>query len=204
MNNQFDETKRVNSNQNVNIEYSIDDENAPQSDVDVAAKIDEPKTKIAEIEVAKTTGATPIIPDEIVDDQTVDDEVVEDKTVGANAVGDDAERAMRVMSRRSFLWSALAIGATYGGVNWIQTRRKVDGLPWPLRQSHEMNTQISQEFFSSTRLAPTFSKTQISAPRINGDIGLTDFSFDAEKWKLKVRGLSSGDELSLSLADIKK
>ena len=116
---------------------------------------------------------------------------------------DDVERQMRTMSRRSFLWGALAVGAGFGGLGWVNTRRKVDGLPWPLRQSHEFNTQISQDFFSSTRLAPTFLPSQISAERVNGDVGLGD-DFDVSTWKLNVKGLASGEDLSLSLRDIQK
>ena len=171
---------------NAHIEYS----NATQNNVGEDVVEDAQHTEQSQVIITPVVAATPFTtaPNSSRDD----------------AFNEDAERAMRQMSRRSFLWGALAVGATYGGVNWINTRRKVDGLPWPLHQSHELNTQISQEFFSSTRLAPTFAKTQISAPRVNGDIGLEGFLLEAEKWRLKVKGLSSGETLILSLDNIKK
>lgn len=202
----------ISPNVTENIEYS----NAVKTDVDerVVTSVDEHIVDVAKENVAPLVAAMPIAAGQIANptisptpipqrDNTVDDKIVNVDATNVDAVNVNAERAMRQMSRRSFLWSALAVGATYGGVNWISTRRKVDGLPWPLRQSHELNAQISQELFSSTRLAPTFSRSQISADRVNGDIGLGE-DFDAAAWQLKVSGLASGEELSLSLNEIKK
>jgi DMSO/TMAO reductase YedYZ molybdopterin-dependent catalytic subunit len=75
-------------------------------------------------------------------------------------------------------------------------------VPWPFRRALEANEELSRDLFSSTRLAPTFSKSQISALRANGDIGLGE-DFDPAEWSLQVEGLASGETAQLSLRDIK-
>ncbi len=112
------------------------------------------------------------------------------------------EQQMRQMSRRSFLWGAVAVGSTYGGWRWLISRRDEDGIPWPFRRVLENNGDLARDYFRSTRLAPTFAKTAISPPRINGDIGLGE-DFDIQKWKLRVEGLASGEPLEVSLKEIK-
>jgi DMSO/TMAO reductase YedYZ molybdopterin-dependent catalytic subunit len=114
----------------------------------------------------------------------------------------DVERQMRQMSRRSFLSGALAVGAAYGGWRWLATRRPEGGIPWPLRRNLDNTGQLALDFQSSTRLAPTFARWQVSAERVNGDIGLGG-DFDTKDWALNVGGLASGEILSLSLNDIK-
>jgi DMSO/TMAO reductase YedYZ molybdopterin-dependent catalytic subunit len=115
----------------------------------------------------------------------------------------DAEQQMRRMSRRSFLWSAVAVAGTYGGVRWIASRRPEEGIPWPLRRVLQTNEQLARDFYSNTRLAPTFAASRIEPARFNGDIGLGN-DFDASQWQLEVQG-APGDEVPmLSLAQIKK
>jgi hypothetical protein len=114
----------------------------------------------------------------------------------------EVEAQMRQMSRRSFLWGAVALGGGYSGWSWLVSRRDADGVPWPFRRALEANEELSRDLFSSTRLSPTFSKSQISALRANGDIGL-DEDFDPATWSLQVEGLASGETAQLSLRDIK-
>jgi hypothetical protein len=126
------------------------------------------------------------------------------KNVVATEARSDGEvkAQMRAMSRRSFLWGAVALGGGYSGLRWLTSRRDADGVPWPFRRALEANEELGRDFFKPARLAPTFSKSQISAPRVNGDIGLGD-DFDPGAWRLQVEGLASTETGEVSLRDIK-
>ena len=118
----------------------------------------------------------------------------------------DAEVEARIhqMSRRSFLWGALAIGATYGGVRWIGSRRLEDGVPWPLRNGLSASDEVWRDFYRKGKLAPEFPRARARTIRVNGDIGMDDKDFDASKWKLHVEGLADQDATGeFSLAQIK-
>lgn len=132
------------------------------------------------------------------------DDVIARSPLPASPLSDQGvEDQMRRMSRRSFLGGALAVGAALGGWRWLATRRLENGIPWPLRRNLDNNGQFAQDFNSSTRLAPTFARSQVSDERTNGDIGLGD-DFDIANWTLNVAGLASGEPLMLSMNDIKK
>ncbi len=112
-----------------------------------------------------------------------------------------ADERMRKMSRRSFLWGAAAVGATLGGLRWLNTRPTEDGAIWPLRRVLQTNEEVARTLFSANRLAPTFPQARITEQRVNGMLGLDD-NFDPQNWKLHVEGLISGEAV-LSLQDIK-
>lgn len=115
----------------------------------------------------------------------------------------EVEAQMRRMSRRSFLWAALAGAGTLTGFKLLNSRRFDDGIPWPLRRVLDINGEIARDVFSTSRLAPTFAASLAKEPRVNGDIGLGE-DFDPKTWQLSVSGLASGEDLNLSLAQIKK
>jgi DMSO/TMAO reductase YedYZ molybdopterin-dependent catalytic subunit len=113
------------------------------------------------------------------------------------------ERQMRAMSRRSFLWGVAALGSGYSGWRWLISRRDEDGVPWPFRRALQNNEELARDYFRTTRLAPTFSKSQVSPLRVNGDVGLSD-DFDPSAWTLHVEGLANEDGFrDLTLKDIK-
>jgi DMSO/TMAO reductase YedYZ molybdopterin-dependent catalytic subunit len=119
------------------------------------------------------------------------------------AEGEDAERQMRRISRRSFLWGAAAVGAGLGGLRWLDTRRTEDGLVWPLRRVLETNEDVWRDLSSNSRLATTFPASRIEPLRANGDIGLGE-DFDASQWSLQLEGLAEGDgTATVSLEQIK-
>lgn len=121
----------------------------------------------------------------------------------AAATGESAEQQMRRMSRRSFLWAAVAAGAGYGGLRWLNTRRDEDMLAWPLRRVLQTNEEIARDLSSPARLAPTFPAARAKMPRENGDIGLSE-DFDPAAWSLQVEGLDSADgTAAFVLAQIK-
>lgn len=105
----------------------------------------------------------------------------------------EVEKTMRTMSRRSFIWAAIAAGSGYGGIRWLASRRLDDGVPWPLRQSLQFNDGLARDIFSKARLAPTFPVSRAERdPRVNGDLGLPD-DFDPKNWTLQVQGLAGDD-----------
>ena len=109
---------------------------------------------------------------------------------------------MKAMSRRSFLWGALAVGATVGSVKWIGAQRTEDGAVWPLRRALQTNEEIWRDLSNQLKLAPTFPIRRARQIRANGDIGLGD-DFDAATWKMNVEGLD-GAPAQVSLDHIKK
>ena len=111
---------------------------------------------------------------------------------------------MRQTSRRSFLGLGAGLVAGTVAFRWLTSRRAIDGVPWPMRKTLEVNEQLARDYFSAGRLSPPFDPERVSADRVNGDIGLED-DVDVAAWKLEVQGLASGDEpLMLDLDAIKK
>lgn len=114
----------------------------------------------------------------------------------------DVEAEMRRMSRRSFLWAAVAGAGVWGGLRWMNTRRPEEGIAWPLRRALEFNGEVSRDLFSSARLAPTYPLSRVEKLRVNGRIGMSE-GFDPATWQLMVTGLASGEDLLLPLSAIK-
>ncbi len=111
------------------------------------------------------------------------------------------EARMKQMSRRSFLWGALAVGATVGGVKWIGAQRAEDGVAWPLRRGLQTNEELWRNFFRPSQLATTYPASRARPIRVNGMIGMED-EIDPKTWKLRVEGL--GDDAEFSLDQLKK
>jgi len=120
------------------------------------------------------------------------------------AWNEQVRRRMRQKSRRSFLGLGAGLVAGTAAFRWLTTRRAIDGLPWPLRKTVEVNEQLARDYFSTGRPSPAFDPERVGADRVNGDIGLED-DVDVAAWKLEVQGLASQDEpLMLGLDAIKK
>lgn len=115
---------------------------------------------------------------------------------------EEVEARMQKMSRRSFLWGTLAVGATVGGVKWIGAQRAEDGVAWPLRRGLQTNEELWRNFFRPSQLAPTYPISRARQIRVNGAIGLEEEDFDVAAWKLQVEGLSGPGEFTLD--EIKK
>lgn len=116
--------------------------------------------------------------------------------------GNDAEREMKRISRRSFLWAGAATIAGLGGLRWLDTRRLDSGIVWPLRRTLEADDEVARDLFSTGRLAPQWEQKRAREVRVNGDVGVGD-GFDPSTWKLKVTGLAN-DDAHLTLAEIQK
>ncbi len=104
-------------------------------------------------------------------------------------------------SRRGFaIWLAgMATGVL--GVRWIANRAGEANIPWPLRRSLEFNEKMSQFVIGTGGLAPEFSPSEASEPRVNGRYGLVDEPIDINAWRLQVSN-ESGKSFNLTFADI--
>ncbi|HEY2847801.1 MAG TPA: molybdopterin-dependent oxidoreductase [Pyrinomonadaceae bacterium] len=109
----------------------------------------------------------------------------------------DAKRAMFRRSRRGFLVGGAAALIGIFGWRWMPDETKYRLL----RGTFEFNEWVSENLYSSKRLAPEFSPDRITPERVNGMEGLGE-GFDPTTWQLSVAGLSGGDR-SLTLDDIK-
>lgn len=110
-----------------------------------------------------------------------------DKPVQASGAVTDSEMQIHRMSRRSFIWGGAAVVSAFGAVRWLDTRSKVNGIPWPFRKVLGFNEGLAESYFRGYRLAPEFPPS-LATSRTNGDIGL-DGDVDAEAHKVRVRGL---------------
>ncbi|MFZ1700160.1 MAG: molybdopterin-dependent oxidoreductase [Pyrinomonadaceae bacterium] len=112
---------------------------------------------------------------------------------------DDARKKMASMSRRGFLIGGAAAALGIFGWRWMGEETKTALL----RRTFEFNERVSQAFYSPARLAPEFSGDEVTAARVNGDIGMAG-EFDASSWTLAVGGLAGrSDDLAISIDDIK-
>ncbi len=124
--------------------------------------------------------------------------------VMANGQLVDAEREIRRLSRRSFLWAGVTLATGFGAWKWINTRPQVDGIGMPFRRVLEFNEKLTRSYFSPSRLAATFPVSLAREPVVTGEIGMTDPSFDTNDWRLIVEGMQGSNEpISLTMADIK-
>lgn len=113
---------------------------------------------------------------------------------------DDARRAMRTRSRRGFIVGGSAALLGVFGWRWMgdETKGRL------LRRTFEFNEKVARLLYSGDRLAPEFSASQISPPRVNGIEGL-EGEVDAASWRLELSGLPSGtNAMLLSLDDIRR
>src|SRR5579862_7040908 len=114
--------------------------------------------------------------------------------------GSNAQREMKRLSRRGFLWGALAVAFGFEGVHYLNTRTQEAGLPWPFRRALTLNEDLFGDYLSNTSLAREYSRDQAEVPIDNGDEGLSE-DFDPARWKLSVTGAEK-DGLTLTLAEI--
>jgi hypothetical protein len=113
-----------------------------------------------------------------------------------------AERAMRHLTRRSFVTGAAAALAGFGAWGWLTTAGAEDGLPWPLRRALRFNQRLGEGLFSGGRLAPTFPDGSVQGPaRTNGLIGLDGGIAPAAR-RLRIRHAGRGAEQAIGLQEV--
>ena len=120
-------------------------------------------------------------------------------TAGVETDDADVQRELRRLTRRGFVTGAIGAAVMYGGYKWLRTRPRVAGTEWPLRRMLEVNESISNSYFSTERLSPTFRPSDITRARVNGHLGLVP-EVNAESWRLQIEG--AAQPLSLSIEDV--
>jgi hypothetical protein len=105
--------------------------------------------------------------------------------------GQDPDRELLRISarrtRRSFLFMAAAAGSGYWLYNQLGNSRQIGMLQWPLRRAEEYNAALIEKIFRERGLAPTYSLSQATDLRLNGDVGLY-LDLDLNTWRLKLDG----------------
>ena len=110
----------------------------------------------------------------------------ENKRIGKPLDDDEAKRLMTGYSRRGFLVGGAAAVFGYLGYGWLRKPENTEIFTKTFR----LNENLSQLYYSPNRLAPEFSRDQISPPRVNGGIGFNE-DFDLANWKLQVVGVAN-------------
>lgn len=112
------------------------------------------------------------------------------------------DREVRRLSRRGFIVAGVSAVAAYGGWKWLRHAQRIGDVPWPLRRTLEMNEKLSEAYFRTARLSPTFPPSAITRARINGGVAL-NAGYDMSTWQLRVEGIDGQSPVTLTLADIK-
>jgi DMSO/TMAO reductase YedYZ molybdopterin-dependent catalytic subunit len=114
------------------------------------------------------------------------------------------EAEMKRLSRRGFLWAAMACIGGYTVYHELVTAKPAanDTLGWPFRRVLSINEKLEELYFSPRSLAAEYPVSRATMPKENGGYGVRDDpDFDPAKWKLKVVGAKQA-ALEVSLAEI--
>ena len=108
----------------------------------------------------------------------------------------DVDQELRRLSRRGFLVFGASSVVAYTGWKLLTHAKRIGDVPWPLRRGLEANEKLSEAYFKTARLSPTFPPSARTYPRINGGIGLHE-NYDVSTWSLNIDGHT------LTLDDVK-
>jgi DMSO/TMAO reductase YedYZ molybdopterin-dependent catalytic subunit len=98
---------------------------------------------------------------------------------------EDAQQALRRMTRRGFLVGGVAAAAGVTAYTFVYNAADEGDIPWPLRRVLRFNERVGEAAFRRGQLSPQFSADLAVEPRVNGDVGLVD-NFDTAAWRLTV------------------
>ncbi len=113
---------------------------------------------------------------------------------------EQASRELRRRSRRGFLTAGAAALAGFAGYEWLTKAGEEDGVPWPQRRVLNFNRNLGQGYLSDNHLMPTYSASQITYLKPNGDYGL-DSDIDWKTYRLRVSA-DGAKPFDLRLSDI--
>jgi len=113
----------------------------------------------------------------------------------------EVERTIHRMSRRALIGGAIAVGAGWAGLRWLDTRPVEDQLIWPLRRVLQFNERLLRGTFRRAALAPEFPRSAAREP-INNYHDETP-EIEPSEWSLTLKGAHGGEQ-ELDLDDIKR
>lgn len=128
------------------------------------------------------------------------EEIAEQRRIAIAHNDDEIARDLSGRTRRGFLVAGVSAIAGVASWTWLRSRPKIGGIEWPLRRTLELNEGLSEAYFRTARLTPTFPRSAVTPERINGGLGLNP-AFDPSTWRLRIEG--AAQPASLTLADIK-
>lgn len=112
----------------------------------------------------------------------------------------------QILTKSLFAFAVFIIGICAAYFIWkgLRSQEKEAGTTKILRKSYLANEAIFSGLFNEKGLVKTYPVAEaVKAVRVNGNLGLTDASFDPVAWKMKVVK-AGGDTLFISIDDIKK
>lgn len=112
-----------------------------------------------------------------------------------------ARGELRRRTRRDFLIAGLVGAAGVGAYEWVTKAKEANGTPWPQRDVLNLNGKIAHAYLSDSHLMPSYSASQITPLKPNGDIGLNP-DFDFSHWRLAVAHGSGDPSIRLQLSDL--
>jgi DMSO/TMAO reductase YedYZ molybdopterin-dependent catalytic subunit len=143
-------------------------------------------------------------PDEPVSAATAATETDRPGSIPAAAPPDadeEVERTIHRMSRRALIGGAVAVGAGWAGLRWLDTRPAEDDLIWPLRRVLQFNERLLRGTFRRTALAPEFPLSAAREPINNYHDETPEIA--PSEWSLTLKGARGGEQ-ELDMEDIKR
>jgi DMSO/TMAO reductase YedYZ molybdopterin-dependent catalytic subunit len=121
---------------------------------------------------------------------------------------DDIDKISRRKTLRAFASFFALMGGGAAALKWL-ANQPLDGgirggIPKPLRAVLDQNEQIFGRIYSPENLVAEYPKAMAAPePRVNGDVGLDEATFDAASWQLLVYK-QNNETVNISLDEIKE
>jgi len=116
-------------------------------------------------------------------------------------VGSEAESRIKILSRRGFIFGAIAIAGGYEVLRWIDFGPQKAGISAQLRKVLDINQRVALSLFNEGSTAKLYPVSEAVMPIVNGTVGI-DTPIDQTSWKLNLQDKPSADRI-LSLSQVK-
>ncbi len=113
----------------------------------------------------------------------------------------EVKKKMKSLTRRSLVWTAIAVVFADKGWKWLASRRQENGIPWPMAIALKTNEEIARDLFNEHALAKEYPKSSEEDVIDNGDIGRPE-SENSSPWKITVSDDNWDHDMHFTMADI--
>ena len=113
---------------------------------------------------------------------------------------EEVSQAMKKYTRRSIVWSGVALAGTFFGLKWLNGRDKIDRALPHLRAALETNESIFGRLFSPNRLVKEYPLSTQVEDRVNGSVGLSE-EYDPTTWQMTLD--TGGERRFLTIDDVR-